>query len=68
MGPGRPAIAGGGVIGPPEDEGIVDDENESAGVSGAGGEWKIVWYAKRTCFSLAVEWRDIGSIGKKGGL
>jgi hypothetical protein len=38
MGPGRRFIADGGVIGP-DDEGIVDEENERAGtLSGGGGE------------------------------
>lgn len=46
-------VTDGGVIGS-DDEGIVD-ENERAGVSGGGGEWKIFnLYAKRTCFGLVV--------------
>ena len=65
MGPGRPFATGGGVI-RPDDEGIVDDENERTGVSSAGGEWTICLYAKRTCFgALGVRWWGIGSRAKK---
>lgn len=51
----------GGVMGP-DDEGADEEENERAGIGGAGaGEYRMFLYAKRTCFGF-VDFTGIAKV------